>query len=445
MDQKTKIYSFGDVGYYLPRFIESRTNEWVSFGEKNDWPELMVRLYNQSAMNRTCIVSKYDSVIGKGLKCRTHEDLKANRKQTLNDVFERCTLDYIIHGGFCLNVVWNLLGTQAEVYHVDFTKVRSGKPDKHTGEVNEYYFCSDWMTYRRCGVEKVCRFDPSKSKEYPNQLYYSKDYNPGTDIYPLSDYIGSINDILSDIQVSIFHNANLQNGLIPSLWISFRDGIPDPTEQTSIYNNIADSFSGADKAGKFFLSFADSPDSTPEVTPLRAENDQYYITLDTRIVNRILTSHRITSPLLLGIRDSSGGLGSNKDEILTAYAHFISTVVKPIQKYLLKEFNYIVETTKGIQVDLYIEPRSLFEEDVAEKTTESALVPVTPTETNEALRSLSGRQFQGLLRIVRQYEQEKITLEQAKTMLSSGFGLSESQIQSFLGLDDETKPINSIS
>lgn len=437
---KSKIFTFGDIGQYLPRFIESRSNDWVSFGEDNLWPDLMVRLYNQSSMNRTCIMSKYDSVIGKGLKCKTHEDLMANRKETLNEVFEKCALDYIIHGGFAVNLVWNIVGSAAEIYHTDFTKIRSGKPTKETGEVYDYFFCSEWKAWRRYGVHKICKLDKEKAKEEPNQLYYAKDYTPGLNTYPLSDWVGSVNDVLTDIQTSIFHNSNLQNGLVPSLWISFRNGIPDPQEQNDIYTRISEAFSGADKAGKFFLSFADSADSTPEVQPLRAENDQYYITLDQRIVNRILTAHRITSPLLLGIRDSGGGLGSNKDEIITSYSHFISTVVKPIQKFMLKEFEYIVETAKGYEVQLYIEPRNLFEDDQSETSDEAGIAPILPTETNEALRSLSGRQFQGLFRIVRQYKQQKITLEQAKTMLSSGYGLTEEQMASFLEIDlDETE------
>lgn len=443
--KKNNIYTFGDIGQYLPKFIENRSGNWVLFGADNMWPALSVRLYNQSSMNRTCLMSKYDAVIGKGLSCKNHSDIQANPEETLNEVFEKCALDYLIHGGFSVNIVWNMIGTSADIYHTDFTKIRSGKPNRDTGRVYEYYFCSDWSQWRRLGTREICVLNKREARKQPNQLYYSKDYNPGTDIYPLSDWVGAVNDCLTDIQTSIFHNSNLQNGLIPSLWISMRNGIPDPQEQTDIYNRINDAFSGADKAGKFFLSFADSAESTPEVTPLRAENDQYYITLDQRVVNRILTAHRITSPLLLGIRDSGGGLGSNKDEILTSYSHFISTVVKPIQKFLLKEWTYILRETRGIEAELYIEPRNLFEDnevETGEESTEDNIggiknpEPITPIETNEALRSLTGRQFQQLMRVVRNLAKEQITIQQAKTMLSAGYGLTEAQINSFLELNE---------
>lgn len=433
-DKKFKFFSFGDIGQFLPKFVETNSGDWVLFGKDNLWPNLIVTLYNQSSMNRTCILSKYDAVIGKGLKAEGEVPM-ANPKETLSELFEKCALDYILHGGFAVNAVWNKLGNGADLYHMDFTKVRSGKPNKTNGQVEHYYSCYEWKNWRKYGVVPLCKLDKNLSKEQPNQICYAKDYSPGNDIYPLSDWVGAVNDCLTDIQTSIFHNSNLQNGLVPSLWISFKNGIPDPQEQQDIYTRINETFSGSENAGRFFISFSDDPSTTPDVTPLRAENDSYYIQLDQRVVSRILTAHRISSPLLLGIRDGGGGLGSNKDEILTAYEHFNSTVVKPIQKFLLKEFEYLLRTCKNSDITLSIEPRTLFEDNIL--TTGESSTGTTPEslETNEALRSLTGRQFQSLFRVVRKYEKQEITLEQAKTLLSSGYGLTEEQINSFLALN----------
>ena len=110
--------------------------------------------------------------------------------------------------------------------------------------------------------------------------------------------------------------------------------------------------------------------------------------------------------------------------------------MKPIQKFLLKEFDYLLRTCKNTDLTLSIEPRTIFDTGLLPQGESSTGTTPEVLETNEALRSLSGRQFQGLMRIVRQYNQEKITLEQAKTMLSSGFGLNEEQINNFLGLNE---------
>lgn len=434
-NKKFDFMAFGDIGQYLPKFIETRAGDWVLFGEDNLWPELIVRLYNQSSMNRSCLLSKYDAVIGKGLISPDNPDIlqRANPKENWNDVFEKCALDYILHGGFCVNVIWNIAGNNADIYHTDFTKIRSGKPNQN-GDVDKYYYCMNWREWRKNGVKEICKLNRDYIKEHPSQLCYAMDYSPGNNIYPLSDWVGAVNDCLTDIQTSIFHNSNLQNGLVPSLWISFKNGIPDPQEQSDIYQRINDTFAGSDKAGKFFISFSDDASSAPEINPLRAENDTYYIQLDQRVISRILTAHRISSPLLLGIRDTGGGLGSNKDEIIVSYEHFISTCIKPIQKFLLKEFQYLIYTIKGEQCELQIEQRELFESGLETQTTTN-----TPenSEANEYIRKLSGREYQGLFRIVRQYNQQKISLEQAKTMLQSGYALTEEQINTFLGLNQE--------
>jgi hypothetical protein len=59
---------------------------------------------------------------------------------------------------------------------------------------------------------------------------------------------------------------------------------------------------------------------------------------------------------------------------------------------------------------------------------------VEALQSNDNIKKLSGREYQNLMRIVRQYMQEKITLEMARTMLSAGFGLSAQEIDTMLGV-----------
>jgi len=177
----------------------------------------------------------------------------------------------------------------------------------------------------------------------------------------MPSYSGSLTDIQVDVSISSFHYYNLMNGLNPSLFVQMMDGIPSPEERQDIYQNLAASFSGVEGAGKFFLSFAQDKDHATEITPIDGANDEYYITLENRITSRILTGHRITSPLLLGIKDIGGsGLSNNKDEIMVASQHFNATVIAPIQKVLLKVFDKLLHYY-GYDTDLYIEPLRLFD------------------------------------------------------------------------------------
>ena len=56
---------------------------------------------------------------------------------------------------------------------------------------------------------------------------------------------------------------------------------------------------------------------------------------------------------------------------------------------------------------------------------------------NENIKNMTGRQHQQLLRIIRQVGQGKITREVAQTMLKAGLGLSDEDINTMLGSDEQ--------
>jgi hypothetical protein len=356
----------------LPKVFEVRGHSWVNYGVDNLYPQgLITPLYNGSAMNRSCVNSKQIYTVGEGLRTKdeTLEYVlkRANHKfEGWNEVFDRASLDYIIYGGLALNVIWSEDGTQiTDIYNLDFNDIRSGHINPETDEVDFYYYSADWARYKKDLYRpKAFRaFDPAVADLYPNQILYFFLHTPGQKFYPMPSYSGSLTDIQVDVSISSFHYYNLMNGLNPSLFVQMMDGIPSPEERQDIYQNLAASFSGVEGAGKFFLSFAQDKDHATEITPIDGANDEYYITLENRITSRILTGHRITSPLLLGIKDIGGsGLSNNKDEIMVASQHFNATVIAPIQKVLLKVFDKLLHYY-GYDTDLYIEPLRLFDEE----------------------------------------------------------------------------------
>ena len=304
-------------------------------------------------MNHTCIDAIQDGIYGEGIVDYGGEYINTDG-ETIDNVFEKIALDYTLFGGYALNLIWNKEGTRiAEIYHLPFANVRSGKPDEED-KIHSYYYSSDWSQIRKYKpVEYKC-FDPTDNKkDNASQIYYCKDYNPGQEIYPLPAYIGGVNDIQLDARVSRFHNANISNGLAPSMFVQFRNGIPNPEERRDIYREIEDTFSGEENAGRFFLAFSE-PGKELQVTPIENANDDYYLTLEQRITSRILTAHRITSPLLLGIKDGAG-FSSNADEIVTSYSHFMNTVVRPKQTKILNTYGYILKLA-GFNVKLEVEP-----------------------------------------------------------------------------------------
>jgi hypothetical protein len=366
----------------LPRIHEVKNQSWISYGIDNLYPNnLITPLYNGSAMNRSCIMSKLVAGIGEGLRT-TNPDMeyvlnRINEYEGWNQVFEKAFNDFLIYGGYALNVIWNLEGDKiTDIYHMDFNDVRSGHIDFDTNRVEWYYYSADFSKVKKDIYKPRAykSFSPAQADLYPNQILYFFKHSPGQKYYPVPSYSGSLTDIQVDVSISSFHYFNLMNGLNPSLFVQLHNGIPTPEERQDIYQELSSTFSGVDGAGKFFLSFADDKEHNVEITPIDSANDEYYITLESRITSRILTGHRISSPLLLGIKDiGSSGLTNNKDEIVVAYTHFVSTVIQPDQQVMLKTWNMLMKYY-GYDTDLYIKPKQIFNSDgdkVGETVTEA--------------------------------------------------------------------------
>jgi capsid portal protein len=363
MKEEKLIHLINLEAINLPKFEEVRGKDWVKYGDKNMFPAMLVDLLNTSAIHGTAIQAKLDATIGEGV-IDVGNTIVNSKNETLNDVYEKMAYDYLVFGGYSLNCIWNRGGDAVvELYHIPFNNVRSGKLNEED-EVTDYYYSSDWNNVRKYVPKRYQAFNSTDNKgDNASQIFYYYDYSPASDVYPLPSYMGAVNDIELDARISRFHNANISNGMSPSLLINLPNGVPSPEEQRILHRDLNNSFSGENNAGRVFLTFSDGADRAPQLTPVQSANDSYYVVLEERISSRILTAHRITSPLLIGIRDG-GGLGNNAQEIEVAYTHFMSSVIKPIQTSLNKSLGRVTRAM-GIEEAIRISPAKLdFEENI---------------------------------------------------------------------------------
>ena len=343
----------------LPVIKEIRNKDYMYYGEDNLYPQKLIEMYDSSAMHHTAIDAIKDGIFGKGIEMIGEEYINT-QGETIDDIFEKITLDYTLYQGYALNVIWNKEGTAiSEMYHLPFAKVRSGKENEED-EVEEYYYSSDWSNLRKYKEVPYRAFDATDNKgDNASQIFYYFNYTPGNSVYPLPNYVAATNSIILDSKVSRFHVNAISNGLAPSLFISMRNGIPTPESRREVYKNIEETFAGEENAGRFFLSFSDA-DNAPEVTPIEAANDDYMLQIADHVSRNILTSHRITSPALLGISNGSG-FSSVADEILVAYSHFENTVVEPKRKKLTTSFGYILKLA-GYNINIQVIPNRIIED-----------------------------------------------------------------------------------
>lgn len=341
----------------LPDYAETYWNNkpWVRYGVDNQFPVFLQELANKSALHNAIISSKVDYSYANGLDTKNvYNEAKAsdfstllfinhpNPYEDLNSIYRKCLYDYTLYGGFCLNVIWAKdRENVSEIYHIDFSKVRAGKKDERE-QVKTYYYCEDWSNTRKYGYKEVDAYNPNHKKG--SQLLYAKEYRPGTFYYPLPSYVGSLNYISIDCEISNFHLAHIINGMTPNMMISFCNGIPTEEERRRIKQQFVDEFTGSDNAGKFFVTFSEDKERVPQITTISADNlDEQFIQLQATVLQNILSGHKVVSPMLVGIK-TEGQLGGNT-ELETSFEIFNNTVIKPIQKEVTGALNRLLPHT----------------------------------------------------------------------------------------------------
>jgi len=434
-----------------PEYKEKKGVGYIEFGDKNDYPNYLLSLYNKSAKHNAIVKGKVNYITGNGWAAK-EDDVKAeefinkaNPYESLNDVTRKVSIDIEVFGGAYLEIVWSKIGGQiASISHIDYTKVRSNKD-------NTQYWIKDWND-RKAEAEVVLGYN--KDLREGKQILYIKEYRPGLDTYALPGYIGALNYIESDVEVSKHVLGNAQTGFSASKLITLPNGEPTPDEKRNIERRFTERFSGSD-GKKFILSFVQDIAKKPAVDDLGASDltKEDFGRVDTMIQQNIFAGHQITTPSLFGIL-VEGSLGT-RSEIRDGYEVFKNTYVNDKQQYLEGIFNSLAEIN-GVTTEIYIKPvepiNFEFSEGIISQFAPKEWIlekigvdmtkyqtPVEPTQQgliNEHLKGMKGREWQNFQRIIREYNKGKISRDQAIQMLKSGYGLDDEAINTWLG--DET-------
>lgn len=446
----------------IPVFKEVRSKDYIQYGTDNYYPEYLTFLFNKSAKHNAIVTGKAKYIFGKGYE---NGDMIVNRlNESLNDIIKKAILDIEIYGGFRLEIIWSRAGKIAEIYHVDYSTLRKGKE-------GGFYWKEWWKDYdngywreNRVEGEYMAAFNPLDP--VGSQIYEYNEYRPGVRYYPLPGYIGCNNYIETDIEISKYYLSAIRNGMMPSKMIQFFKGDPPDEKKAEIEKRFGKKFAGAENAGKFIMVFNDSnATKSVEINDLSAtELDKQFIELNKTTSQEIYAGHNITTPMLFGIK-TEGQLGGNT-ELQTGYAIFKNTYAEPKSQAVDAEVNWLLSYSLwpgqyelqptdpvGIQFDaqsvisnlpkaFVYKELGIPEELWAGETIGGAVSQqgaIMGTQTNDNIKNLSGRQHQGIMRIVRQHESGKLARPAAVAMLKKGYGLEDDDIIAFLG--EEPQPL----
>lgn len=442
-----------------PKFEEKKGVGYIEFGVNNNYPKYLLDLYNGSPKHGAIIKGKANYIFGKGFEGLTD---KANTQgESWNKILKKCVKDDEIFCGYYLQIVYNLLGKIKDVYHISFHKVRTNKAE------SKFWVKTDWADTREKAREYLA-FNGKYEKEYPSKILFVKQYDACTEVYPLPNYYNGLNYIDSDVQVSRHILGNAKDGFVATTLIQLNGGEPVEEQKQAVERGLKKKFTGSE-GDRVVIMFNKSKDNSAEIVPLSSTmlTKEDFTNVNNLIQQEIFACHQITSPMLFGIK-TEGQLGG-RSELRDAYEIFNNTYVSERQqaheetftgllnlKGIPGEFKITPVEPLGFSLDenllLKVMPREYFLDKLGVDQKYYALpvveggavAPAQSTDAsgnvvmaNDNLKNLTGRQFQGVMRIVNKYMAGKLTKEQAALMLKQGFAFSDTDVDTFLGIDSD--------
>lgn len=340
--------------YTTPKVKEVKNQDWVAYGENNNYYQYLIDRYNGSPTNNAAINGISQLIFGQGLDAtdssRKPDEYARMKSLFSDDCVQKLVNDFKLLGQCAIQVIYNEAHTQiVQVEHFPVETLRAEKADEE-GDILGYYYHHNWAEYQKKDVlKRIPAFGTSREGV---EILFVKPYKTGFYYYSPVDYQGGLQYAELEEEISNYHLNNIMNGLAPSMLINFNNGVPDEEQRQLIEQRIYEKFSGSSNAGKFILAFNDDSNSSASIEPVQlSDAHNQYQFLSDESMRKIMVAHRIVSPMLLGIKDQTG-LGNNADELKTASTLMDNTVIRPFQKNLINAFDDIL-AFNNITLDLY--------------------------------------------------------------------------------------------
>lgn len=483
-----------------PKFEERKGKGYVEFGALNNYPDYLIGLYNESPKHGAIVKSKTNYIFGQGWD---GIEQKANVKgESWNQITKKCILDDELFGGYYLQIIYNLLGEIKDVYHLEYHKVRNNK------EQNEFQVKNDWSdnkekprVYPAFNINDpvasqilfVKQYNP-KSDIYPLPSYFQGLNYIESDVQVSRHILGNAKD---GFVASTLINLNggepaeeakeaVEKGIKKKFTGSEGDRV------VIMFNKSKDNSAEILPLSSTMLTkedftnvnnliqqeiFACHQVTSPSLFGIKTEGqlggsteirDAYTIFSNTYVNERQQAIEEVFNKLFsyvgingeyelipvepLGFEFGEAVMAQNltKDEIreimgkepldpsIKTQAQVISDNINALSPLVA---NKVLEsmTTDEIRSLAGLIPA------VGGSVVPDGSMPAPQGLGNDSIKNLTGRQYQNVMRIVRQFTGGKLTKEQAALMLKNGFAFTDSDVNTFLGLDADPATFSEVN
>ena len=309
---------------------------WVPFGiaTQDDFYPEVTAAYNTSTTNAACVEGIADLIFGKGIYTKNEAFTEALGKIVPQEELKRAIFDLKLYGNGAFQVYWNDDHTKViKFYHIPVQTLRAEKLYDNL-KIQNYFYCTDWFDMKAQKAKiKIPAFGTSNEKR---EILWLKNYTPGKYYYSIPDWIAALQFSFVEAELSNLHLNNIENGFLPLVMVNMNSGVPAPEERDTIEDLIERKFTGTRNAGRFMISFNDDAANKPTIDTINIENlhEKFQYVAD-YAQDRILVAHRITSPLLFGIRTANNGFSSQSEEMKTAFSIMQTMTIQPFQNLVI--------------------------------------------------------------------------------------------------------------
>jgi hypothetical protein len=339
--------------YTSPVIQENKKNDFIEYGSDNNYFQYLIDRYLYSATNNAIITGVTNMIYGKGIDAldsnKKPNEYAQMRSIIKGDMLKKVALERKMLGMAAMQVVKEK-GLVKKLDHFPMHTLRAEKCNDK-GEIEAWYYYPDWTKKKPSeAAKRIPAFGFGNGNEV--EIYIIKPYVSGFHYYTPIDYSGALPYSVLEEEIGDYLINDVQNGFSGTKVINFNNGIPTEEMRDQIKRDVLGKLTGS-RGEKVIVAFNPNAESktTVEDIPLN-DAPAHYEYLSKECFEKLIVGHRVTSPMLLGIRDSGGGLGNNADEIKTATLLFDNIVIKPYQLEIIDALDDVL-AVNDISLKLY--------------------------------------------------------------------------------------------
>jgi hypothetical protein len=340
--------------YETPVITEGKREDWVMYGEDNNYFQYLIDRYTYSPTNNAIINNIIKLVYGRGLNASDASKKPQQYAQFMTmfnkDCVRKMIMDSKMLGQFAIQVHYSKdHSVVKKAYHIPVQLLRPEKCNKD-GEIEAYYYSDNWEDTKNFPPKRIPSFGTSKEQV---EILYVRPYSVGMKYFALVDYQGALPYAVLEQEISDYLINEVQNGFSGTKVINFNNGLPPEEEMDAVERKVLGKLTGS-KGKRVIVSFnhSEAQKTTVDDIPLN-DAPEHYTYLSEECMRKIMLGHNVTSPLLFGI-SSSNGFSSNADELQNSFILYYNMVIQPYQDLIIEALDRVL-AVNGISLKLYFE------------------------------------------------------------------------------------------